>query len=163
MDQEQTKHQLQLVFDEKMILFGINASDYKDSLMQLSELFLQRGYVENTFANGLIAREHQYPTGLKTTSIGVAIPHTDPIHVVQESLAIGVLNNPVEFRTMDTGEPIEVSVLFMLAISNPDKQLKMLQQVMGILRDQTALNKIANATSKSKVIEVVQPLIRDSF
>ncbi|MFZ4451689.1 PTS sugar transporter subunit IIA [Salibacterium aidingense] len=150
-----------LAFDEDMIMLGMNAGDDQEALMQLSECLLQKEYVKDTFVNGVIERENHYPTGLQTTSVGVAIPHTSPSHVVQESLAIGVLNNPVAFRRMDTGDPMEVSVLFMLAISNPDKQLQMLQQVMGMLREQTVLNKIAQAASAKDVIEAVQPFIPD--
>lgn len=47
----------------------------------LNENLINLGYVKDSFLKGLVDREKNYPTGLKTSVCGIAIPHTDSIHI----------------------------------------------------------------------------------
>ena len=47
----------------------------------LNENLINLGYVKDSFLEGLVDREKNYPTGLKTSVCGIAIPHTDSIHI----------------------------------------------------------------------------------
>ena len=148
-----------LIFNENLIELNMEARDDKDALYQLSQNFLKGNYVKETFPEALIAREEEYPTGLLTNTLGIAIPHTNPNHVEKGSIGIGTLRTPVKFKAMATGEEIDVSILFMLAITHPSAQLIMLQKVMEIIRDDKALLKIMESQSKEEIIQIVQPFL----
>ena len=40
----------------------------------------------------MITREERFPTGLDTGNFGIAIPHTDGIHVNKPAIAIAILS-----------------------------------------------------------------------
>lgn len=149
----------QIIFNEDLIQLGIAASSNEEAMIQLSQNFVKNHYVKKTYPEALVSREREFPTGLLTKSIGVAIPHTDSKHVNKGSLGIGTLKHPVMFKTMDTGSPVRVSVLFMLAITHPSAQLKMLQKVIEVIRDERALLNIIQSKSKKEVIRIVQPFL----
>ena len=49
-------------------------------------------------------RESVYPTGLPVGEINVAIPHTDPEHVNNAAICLGILEKPVTFNVMGMEE-----------------------------------------------------------
>ncbi|GGE31550.1 PTS galactitol transporter subunit IIA [Pullulanibacillus camelliae] len=147
----------QLILNEELIRLSIQAHHSEEVLIQLSENFRRKNYVKASFTDALIARELEYPTGLLTQSVGIAIPHTDPKHVNKGSIGIGVLEHPVLFKTMDTREEINVSIVIMLAITHPSDQLKMLQKVTAIIKDNHVLLDMMHAQSAEEVMRLLQP------
>ena len=56
---------------------------------------------------------------------GVAIPHTDAMYVLRETEGIMTLKEPVRFTQMGSDDtPVDVKVVFMLAIENPQTHIK---------------------------------------
>lgn len=159
MNHAQNKDKLK--FDEEMIMLHIHAASSDEVLKELSQVFYDRDYVKDSFKQAIRKRECRYPTGLKTTSIGIAIPHTDPIHVKQESLAVGILKNAVSFNEMTSGEPLHVEIVFMLAITDSGQHLKMLQALSQILRDKETLSSIRYAATKEEVFQCILPYINE--
>lgn len=155
------KNRNKLNFDKDMIMMDIHASSSDELLKKLSRLFYDRDYVQDSFKQAIIKREEQYPTGLKTTSIGVAIPHADPIHVKQESLAVGILKDAVTFHEMTSGEPLNVEIVFMLGITDSGQHLTMLKALSEILRDKEKLSSIRDAAAKEEVFQYILPYINE--
>ncbi|CEI80466.1 PTS sugar transporter subunit IIA [Oceanobacillus oncorhynchi] len=157
----QDKNRNKLKFDEDMIMLNICASSSKELLKELSQVFYDRGYVQDSFKQAIVKREEQYPTGLKTTSIGVAIPHADPVHVKQESLAVGILSDAVIFNEMTSSESLNVEIIFMLAITDSGQHLIMLQALSEILKDKEKLSSIRYAATKEEVFQCILPYIKE--
>lgn len=79
------------------------------------------------FADHVLKREATYPTGLPTEPPCVAIPHTDHKYVRHNAIAVGILPEPVEFADMGGDpDPVHVRVIFLLALSESNKQLNAL-------------------------------------
>ncbi len=54
----------------------------------------------------------------------MAIPHTDPEHVNDAAICLGILDKPVTFNVMGMeGETTDVSLLFMLSIKHKEDQM----------------------------------------
>ena len=72
-------------------------------------------------------REASMPTGLPLGGdLNIAVPHTDPEHVVTPSLALATLVRPVSFGSMDDpDEQIPVGVVMMLALADKNAQIDM--------------------------------------
>lgn len=144
-----------VIFDEKLVKLNLQAQSRDDALEQLGSLLVQRGYVNGNYVEAIIRREEEYPTGIQTESFGVAIPHTDKEYVRQASIAVAVLAEPVVFGEMGTDEELEVNMIFMLAIKEPDDQLAMLQRLVEVFQDANSLKNIYNAQTKSEIVAII--------
>lgn len=110
---------------------------------------LKSGYVKGNFLGHIIEREHNFPTGLSTKTLGknlpnIAIPHTEGEFVNKRLIVPVSLTNPVIFNNMiKPQEKLEVKFLFMLLDTHPDGQAKLLSLVMDFLA-KTSEKKLKN-------------------
>ncbi|MGD9475253.1 MAG: PTS sugar transporter subunit IIA [Eubacteriaceae bacterium] len=117
---------------------------------------LEKKMVKESFVAAVLEREKTFPTGLPT-SIGVAIPHTDSKHVIDEGISIAILKNPVEFRGMgNPKEIVKVEIIILLAIKNPAKQLGILQKIITIIQNKEMLEKIKAAQDPKRVYNLIR-------
>ncbi|VYU65744.1 PTS sugar transporter subunit IIA [Metakosakonia massiliensis] len=108
-----------------------------DIIRALASPLANDGMVVFDFADHVIAREKNFPTGLPVEPVGVAIPHTDHKHVHQNAISIGILAEPVSFEEMGgEPEPVPVRVIFMLALGESNKQLNVLGWIMDVIQDE---------------------------
>ncbi|MDT2746046.1 PTS sugar transporter subunit IIA [Vagococcus fluvialis] len=132
-----------MLFDESVINFQINPSSQEELLSSLSDQLLEKGVVKDTFVTGIIDREKKFPTGLPVQPFGVAIPHTDNEHVVKEQIGFASLKEPVKFKIMGSdSDYVDVSLVFILALKYPDKQLDMLQKLITLFQNEGVLNQL---------------------
>lgn len=132
-----------MLFDESVINFQINPSSQEELLSSLSDQLLEKGVVKDTFVTGIIDREKNFPTGLPVQPFGVAIPHTDNDHVVKEQIGFASLKEPVKFKIMGSdSDYVDVSLVFILALKYPDKQLDMLQKLITLFQNEGVLNQL---------------------
>lgn len=144
-------------FDESLVFSNLIVNDKKEAIKYMSEKLLSSGRVKETYPNRVMEREETYPTGLETGKINVAIPHCDYQHVNQKSVCIATLKNPVKFNKMDDpSEEVEVSIIMMLAIDQPDDHIEFLSQVFGLVQNQDLLKKIKDSNNESEIIELVK-------
>lgn len=128
-------------------------------LKEIYDKLLERGYVKGNFLAHIIEREHKFPTGLATKTLGanipnIALPHTEG-EFVNTSLIVPVaLKNPVCFHNMiKPDENLEVKFLFMLLDNNPDGQAELLASVMDFLANTAAseLRELFNFTDPQAI------------
>ena len=142
---------------EKRIFLNLKAEKKECVLQILGEAMIEEGYAETGYVESLIEREQKFPTGLDMRGVGIAIPHTDADYVEKAGIALAVLERPVSFYRMGReDERVEVQLVFMLAIENPEAHLSYLQQILAVIRDIGVLKKLIEAKEKSEVIEIVK-------
>ena len=99
--------------DPQAILLGAEARTAEQAIRLLAAKLEELGYVKPSYADAVAKREAAMPTGLPLgQAVNVAIPHTDPEHVVRPGVALGVLSAPVDFANMeepDEAVPVELS------------------------------------------------------
>lgn len=96
------------------------------------------------FSNSCIKRERKYPTGLPGI-VSVAIPHCEADKVKQDSICCLILEDPVKFYRMD--EPtlqLDVKIVFNIAVSEPDKHLNVLKNLMRICNNKEVMDMFLN-------------------
>lgn len=146
--------------EQKFIVVNTNTTDKMDLLKELGGKMLEAGYVEDTYTEAVCEREKVYPTGLPTPGVGIAIPHTDSIHVKEKAIILGILDQPVEFMVMgSTDEFVDAGLVFMLAIEQPHAQLEMLQKLIAVCQDQDSLKVLKEHTDMGKVEEIMSGLM----
>lgn len=130
---------------KETIVTNLICEKKEEVLKTLSDLLLKQGYVKEGFYDSLMNREKDYPTGLNTDLLGVALPHTNPEFVVRDSLCLAILKEPVIFHEMTNPQgDVKVKVVFLLALTDATKHLKILQKVVEIIKDSKTLNELLN-------------------
>lgn len=149
----------QSIFEE-LILYDVEAEDANELIRIVGAEFEKAGFVKDTYVQAVADREVDFPTGLQLATMAVAMPHTTGSHVNKPAVGIAKLKKPVTFRQMaDPSATVEAELIFMMAILNPDKQVKLLQKVMGIFTNDEAMGEFAAATGKQELYEVAKKYV----
>jgi PTS system galactitol-specific IIA component len=140
------------------VLIGAAFQSADEVIRALSAKLFEIGHVRQSHAQATLAREATHPTGLALEGhFCVAIPHTDPEHVLKPSIAIATLPEAVDFRNMEEpDENLPVRLVFMLAFTDKDKQIEALQMVAGMLQSPHMLDAIVSATVASDILEIIK-------
>jgi PTS system galactitol-specific IIA component len=114
--------------------------------------------VRPTFIIGALEREKTLPTGLPLGgTINAAIPHTDIHHVIHAAVALATLNKPVIFQNMvNSEEEVPVRIVFLLALKEAHAQIEMLQEIAGILQNESVINDLMKANSNKEVLAILE-------
>ncbi|PAD25163.1 PTS fructose transporter subunit IIA [Niallia circulans] len=142
-----------MVLDLVKVKLKVNSSE--EVIKILGEMLLESGYVTDTYIDAVLQRELSLPTGLQIGRINVAIPHTDSTHVKESTIALATLEEPVSFQLMaDPAQEVDVKLVFLLAVKEPKKQVKLLKQLMAIFQNEELLNRMEKAED-SRVISAI--------
>lgn len=148
--------QLEDMLFPECVLIRVKAEKKEDVIRQLYEKLLKNGKVKESFYDAVLEREEMYPTGLKFEKWEVAIPHVSPEHVISSTIAIAVLDDPVEFKRMDDDSSVHVKVVFNIALDKNGKQIEVLQDIMAVFADSQKMERIINADSSEEIITVIK-------
>ncbi|GMA07797.1 PTS galactitol transporter subunit IIA [Tetragenococcus halophilus subsp. flandriensis] len=153
------------MFEEEIIFFkveGINNNE--EALEFLSDQLSSRRVVTESFKKAIIDRENIFPTGLKLNQYGVAIPHADPNYVNMNQIALMTLADPVMFKRMeDPSLEVQVNLIIVLALKDPDSQLMTLKALMNLFQDKEVINSILNFDNTNKSIIKLKELLNSNF
>ena len=142
----------EIIISEDLVLVNETVQSSEEIIRKLGKLLLEEKYVKDSFVEAVLDREKIFPTGLQTTTIGFAIPHTDAEHVLKSTVAIATLKSPVTFMAMGSPEDeISVSIVMMLAISDPKKVIDTLTKVISILQNEATIDELINATTNIEI------------
>ncbi len=142
------------------IYLDIEASDYKEVLQIMGGILLEKGYVKDSYTDALLEREELSPTGLPVEPVSIAIPHTDPCHVIRPCVIVLKLKQPVRFKEMANPEHmVDAAWIFGLVFDDGNKQLPLLASVIELAQDETAMNGLMDAEDKEEVYAVVKRYI----
>jgi galactitol PTS system EIIA component len=162
-----TKHGITiegLEVQEENIRIGLKASCATEVIQVLGQLLHENGYVKDTFIHACIEREAVFPTGLQSSSLGFAIPHTDTEHVIKPALAVAALEKPVLFKAMGTEDTeVQVEVVIMLAVSDPGSMVNVLRSVISIAQNEPVLLAVHKAQSEKEVVNLIDQHIRTTI
>ena len=140
---------------EELVVMDMDAKDSNEAIGKLAEVLYKNNFVKKSYIKAVQERERIFPTGLPTEGVGVAIPHTDVEHVNIPTMAIAILDKPVRFNMMGIAkEEIDVQILFMMAIKEPEAQIELLQKLMDIFQDKEILEQILRSKTPSEVKEI---------
>lgn len=115
------------------------------------------GYVTGEFLEAIIAREKEFPTGIMTSSMGIALPHVEAKYVKKNALVICTFNPTVKFNRMDkTNEIIDVKIAFILLINEPKIHMKIISELTKIWQNEKLLDFIYKANSIAEIINWIE-------
>lgn len=147
------------LIDVDRIQVNCVVNDQFDAIALAAKPLLAQGCITEDFVEAVVERERTYPTGLPT-KIGVALPHTEAKYVLKESISIVTLKNTIVFAGMgNPKESIPVQIVFLLAINDPEKQLKILQTIITIIQNEKMLKKIKDAKEPQIIYNLIKTFL----
>ncbi|MCG1012883.1 PTS sugar transporter subunit IIA, partial [Tepidanaerobacter sp. GT38] len=145
---------------KQSIFTNLNCNTREEVLRVLSNSLLSQGFVTPNFFDGILKREKDFPTGLQTNSIGVAIPHADPKYIIHDSIALGILSKPVTFYEMaNISNKVDVYIVFLLALTDATKHLRILQKIIEIIKDEQLLKQMLKQNNEELYLLISEKLL----
>ena len=143
---------------ESMCVAQLHAADSLDALTQIDQHARARGVVGPQWLKAVKDREDVAPTGLPT-SIPVAIPHTDPEHVITPGIGIFTFKNPVTFNEMGSLEAtVDVQIVMPLFLQKMEDQASLLAVLVTRLQDQDFMASLLAAGSDAALVAAARQL-----
>lgn len=143
-------------FHQDLISCSITAANWKEAIQILGSILVSRKYVQEGYIKAVIEREETAATGLPTRPVGVAMPHADSAYVLRTGIAVGVLSEPISFKVMGSpDQTVDVSIIFLIAMSDPKNQVKVLQGLTQIFRQSDVLQNILVAKNQHDVLTLL--------
>ncbi|MFY9218446.1 MAG: PTS sugar transporter subunit IIA [Tepidanaerobacteraceae bacterium] len=143
-----------------IIMLNLENVDKTKVLTVMANRLIDKGYVKESYLPAVLNREEEYPTGLPTNGVGVAIPHADTKHVLKPGIAVATLKDPVKFNVMGNPEQeIDVKLLFMLAIKEPEVQVNILKKLVSIFQAKELLIKLISINCEKELVDILNSLL----
>lgn len=143
------------------IFSAYSRADREGLLRKLAETLGEKGYVRDTYAASLLAREEMHPTGLMVENlINIAIPHTDMEHVLQPTMVV-IKNSGPRFhfcRMDDPTQEIPVDVVFLLVVKESDGYVSFLAALTNLFQDQAFIELLTRESPQSICQELAMRL-----
>ena len=145
---------------QDMVVCNLHAADKNAVVDELCFRARQAGYIDDTFKQGLMKREEEYPTGLPT-QVPIAMPH---LHdgCKQNFCGIATLSSPVKFGCM--GDPdtlLQVQHVFLFGITDPSLQTKVLRRFSMAFRDSGFLNSCLDCKEREELVALLKDNLAD--
>ena len=133
------------VLDERVIDLNMKAADKKEAITNLAGKLKNAGYIADveSYVKDIYLRESQGQTGIGHY---VAIPHGKSDSVTQVGIAIGKMENEIEWETLD-GKGVKLIFLFAVGNDNENAKthLKLLAEVARNLGNDDAVEQLLSA------------------
>jgi len=134
----------------------MRAEGAADAIAQLGARLQAGRFVKDSWTQATIEREKTFATGLPTPEVGVAIPHADVEHVLQQAVAVGVLEEPVEFGEMGSPDStVPVRIVCALAVTHSELLVTLLQRLVEMFQSPGVLGQIAEAQSPAEIVGIL--------
>lgn len=141
---------------EELVFLGWDVAGRNELFEKLSEIFHDKGYVNDGFYEYLTTREDNYPTGLQLEHNAVAIPHGDPQYINEPFIAVARLKNPVKMNKMESpDEQIDVSLFFILGLKEGSSHISVLRQLIGHIQQKEFVDGVMDASSPEQLINII--------
>ncbi|GAA3014307.1 PTS sugar transporter subunit IIA [Tetragenococcus solitarius] len=147
----------QIITKDRILMNGqtVGIQNKKDLFEFMTDAFFETDVIQSpeTFINDLYVRETQGSTYMGNF---VAIPHGLSEEVLQSSLAICILDEPIEYNSC--GETGLVKYIFMFAIEKEKAgtvYLKILSSLARLLANEEFMKELANAKYPEDILELL--------
>lgn len=145
---------LQELIDEDLIILELKASNKKEVIKEIAELFVKKGVA--TDKDKLVAdinkREEMESTGIGNN---IAIPHAKSDAVKEIKVAFGRIKEGINFKALD-----ELIVYFIFMVVGPkdasDEYLQAVAKVLRFLRPAGTREALLEVKSPKEVMELIK-------
>lgn len=145
---------------EELILLNLDVSNRDELFKQVSDTYLEKGLVTESYYRCLSDREDNYPTGLEMGDYSVGIPHGEPEHVKESFVSIVTLVEPISIHKMENPEEsVSVDVFFFLGLGDGGLHLNILRETIGVIQEKSLIEKLKKASSAKDALALVKEVL----
>lgn len=132
----------------------LKSKNKKDVILELSQLLFEAGSITSPteFYKDVLKREQVGPTGMGNF---IAIPHGESSFVTHASVAIGRLDEPIEWESIDD---TPARLIFLIAVPSENRvndHLKILGKLAGKLVNEELITNLLKVNTKEEFIEEI--------
>ena len=147
-----------LICDELCEL-DLDVKDFNEFFEVFSKKAMDLNYVTETFVDAIKERELNYPTALPTEPFPVAIPHSDPVHIVNQFIAPIRLKEEIDWHEMANNDSIlKVRIVFVLGFKKEAGHVEILQLLIENFQDEEKMNKLLSVQTKEEFLTEVKSM-----
>lgn len=130
----------------------LDADDKFQAIEELARVFEGSGFCSDidSLINALKEREEIMSTGI---GFGIAIPHAKINSVKEMAFAVGISDSGIDFDSMD-GQPVKLIILVIAGEKQHKDYLRLLSNIMAILKKEPVKEKIIKTGSPEEIIEI---------
>ena len=144
------------VIERDLIFLDVDVNNKNELFGFMSRELLKKGYVCNTYEEKLMEREESYPTGLKLTTMGVAIPHANTEYSKANKFIVLNLKKQIEFKNMEDESNVNVCLGIGLVFNDKDKHMDNLMKLSLLLQNEEKLKEIKEDGTKDEVYKTLE-------
>lgn len=134
---------------------NVNATCQDELFEQVGKKLEAKQYVNAGYLKGIKKREEEFPTGLITKNINIAIPHSDTEYIIRPFIYFVRLNEPVLFKQMGDNREMYVSNIFFLGIKNPKEQVNLLSNMMDLFMQDDFVHKFVQINNNEEFLGLI--------
>lgn len=144
------------LFNPDLVFFDLDCTDQESFFKALHDELDKRGYIQDTWYEGITTREKNYATGLRFPSIEIAIPHTDPQHLKKPYIAVIKPKTPIHFEHMaGADDDVDAVLMINLGVERDGGQVEVLQNLMNIFMNDEAVTDIMAQDTPEGMVETI--------
>lgn len=131
------------LIDKNYVYLNLEVATTTELFEKIGNDLIEGGIVKDSYVKALNDREAEFPTGLPLP-IGVAIPHTDGSHVIQNRIVPVTLKDSIEFNEMgaDQEDKVEVKMAVFIVMADGKNHLDMLQNIIMSVQNESVITEL---------------------
>lgn len=142
------------MFDEQLIGTQLEGDSEETIFENVAAHLENLGFVNEGYLKGIVTRERQFPTGLITQHLNIALPHSEPEYVEKPFVYIARLKDEITVKQMGDSQDMGVKDLFFLGIKDPKEQVGLLQAFMELFMKEKFVAEYKAEQDKTKIYEL---------
>ena len=141
------------IINSSDIKLKIAVDNWQDAVKECGRVLVDNGYVEESYVDAMISTVKELGPYI-VIAPGLAMPHARSADgVIKSGLSLITLEKPINFGNEDN-DPVRVVVG--LAGSSDDVHIKLLQSIVNVFEDETAVAKISEEYSVDEIVELFE-------
>ena len=142
------------LFQTDLIKTDYPAIDKKSCLNEMVEFLHEQGVVSSTeeFLHAIWERENIMSTGIGRK---IAIPHAHSSVVKDFKVAVYLLDNQLEFDSID-GEPVKLVMMLAVPVEFENTYMKILSKISNFLRNPKKREALLEAKDKDEILQILK-------
>jgi len=130
----------------------LESADKFKAIEELAQVFKGTSVCDDVadLVRALREREEIMSTGI---GFGIAIPHAKISTIHEMAFAVGISRGGIDFDSMD-GEPVHLVILVAAGERQHKEYLRLLSNIMSILKKDNVKDSIIQSTTPEQVIEI---------
>lgn len=144
-----TNSTLLQLLDQQFIFLHVGLTHRYEVVEMMARALMEKGMVTAKFVHRALQRERSSATSIGG---GIAIPHAHPETVKQSTIAVAVMERPLEWGNE------KVSVVFLLAIANGEQKRtrEVMQYISSISENPEMVHQLEQVEGSSEVLQILE-------